>query len=140
MDVLAAMFWAAEGAGVLRDLSVVSIAHKVSLYADDLVVFTQPSSEELDAVCTILHYFGVASGLHVNFTKSTAALIRCSPEMLAGVAPSLACPLASLPCQYLGLPLSLSLPRKRDLQAIVHKLAHWKARLLTKEGRMLTCR
>ena len=46
-----------------------------------------------------------------------------------------------LPCTYLGLPLSIKKLRKGDLQPaldkLANKLAMWKARLLTKEGRVL---
>jgi hypothetical protein len=44
------------------------------------------------------------------------------------------------PCVYLGLPLSIGWLRKGNLQHFLDKLAaklpHWKARLLTKEGRV----
>ncbi|KAM0879448.1 hypothetical protein ACQ4PT_034225 [Festuca glaucescens] len=59
---------------------------------------------------------------------------------MAAAAPSLACPVKELPCTYLGLPLSLSKLHKRDLQLVIDKLAgklaHWKARLMSKEGRV----
>jgi hypothetical protein len=54
---------------------------------------------------------------------------------------NLPCPIEHLPCKYLGLPLSLGKPSKADLQAAIDKLAaklpHWKARLLSKEGRLV---
>jgi hypothetical protein len=43
-------------------------------------------------------------------------------------------------CTYLGLPLSLKKLRKEDLQSILDKLARklafWKTKLLTKDGRV----
>jgi hypothetical protein len=46
MDVVAAMFYAAKAAGVLPQLPA-GIRHRVSLYADDVVIFTRPSTVEL---------------------------------------------------------------------------------------------
>jgi hypothetical protein len=57
------------------------------------------------------------------------------------IEPALPCPLAELPCRYLGLPLSIDKPRKAELHAAIDKLADqlpfWKARLLSREGRLV---
>jgi hypothetical protein len=100
MDVLAAMFRAAESAGILHSLATAGVKHRVSLYADDVVVFARPEARELYAVRAILECFGHASGLHVNFAKSAAAPIRCSPEVLQTVAPALSCQVVAFPCAY----------------------------------------
>ncbi|KAM0875824.1 hypothetical protein ACQ4PT_036547 [Festuca glaucescens] len=55
-------------------------------------------------------------GLRANFAKSSATPIHCFEDTLAAVAPVLSCPLAALPCTYLGLPLSIGKPRKAELQ------------------------
>ncbi|KAM0912227.1 hypothetical protein ACQ4PT_012926 [Festuca glaucescens] len=141
MDVLSAMFRAAEHAGVLSDLSTLVLRSRVSLYADDVLVFAKATTTELEAVWSVLDCFGAASGLKANPAKSTAAPIQCSEELLAEVVSALPCPLGLLPCSYLGLPLSLRKPRKADLQAVLDKLAaklpFWKARLMTQEGRLV---
>jgi hypothetical protein len=140
MDALAGMFRLAEQLGVLESLRLAGIKHRISLYADDLVVFARPESRDLQAVHAILRCFGGASGLHVNLAKSAAAPIRCSSAMVDNIAPDIACPLMQFPCVYLGLPLSIGRLRKGDLELVLDKLAaklpHWKARLLTKEGRV----
>ncbi|KAM0900496.1 hypothetical protein ACQ4PT_020623 [Festuca glaucescens] len=116
MDVLSAMFRSAEKAGILSDLSALGLRSRVSLYADDVVVFAKATPAELAAVWGVLDCFGAASGLKVNPTKSSAAPIQCSDELLAE-------------------------PRKADLQAVLDKLAaklpFWKARLMTREGRVV---
>jgi hypothetical protein len=89
MDTLAGMFKEAEQRRVLADLHTVGIKHRVSLYADDVMVFAKPVEAELVAVRAILDCFGGASGLRVHFGKSTAAPIRCSPEVMHGVASTL---------------------------------------------------
>ncbi|KAK1609214.1 hypothetical protein QYE76_032887 [Lolium multiflorum] len=110
MDVLAGMFRVAESDGVLASLAAFGIKHRISLYADDVVVFAKPASSKLNTVRSILECFGGASGLQLNFAKSSAAPIRRS-EL-----------------------------HKWDLQFVLDKLAsklaHWKAHLMTKEGRM----
>jgi hypothetical protein len=63
MDVLSALFRAAEHAGVLAGLSALSLRHRVSLYADNIVIFARPVESELQVVCGILDFFDGASGL-----------------------------------------------------------------------------
>jgi hypothetical protein len=105
-----------------------------------IVVFARPDQGELRAVKEILRCFEDASGLEVNYLKSLAAPIRCDEDTRAAVAPTLACPSSSLPMPYVGLPLSLRKPTKADLQPVLDKLANklvfWKARLMSREGRV----
>ncbi|XP_071681411.1 uncharacterized protein [Lolium perenne] len=141
MDVLSAMLRAAEHAGVLSDLTPLGLSSRVSLYADDVVIFAKATVPDLQVVWAVPGCFGAASGLKANPAKSTAAPIQCSEDLLAVVAPSLPCPLGLLPCSYLGLPLSIRKPRKAELQTLLDKLAaklpFWKARLMTREGRLV---
>ncbi|KAM0925087.1 hypothetical protein ACQ4PT_004437 [Festuca glaucescens] len=96
---------------------------------------------EITAVWGVLNCFGATSGLKANFAKSFAAPIQCSDETLQVAVTALPCPISSLPCTYLGLPLSLSKPRKAYLQVVIDNLAaklpHWKARLMSREGRLV---
>ncbi|KAM0834255.1 hypothetical protein ACQ4PT_063760 [Festuca glaucescens] len=141
MEVLPALFSATVRAGLLSDLAAVGLRHRVSLYADDVVVFAKPGREELAAVWGVLRCFGATSGLLVNYQKSSAAPICCSPEDVVQLSTTLPCPATELPCTYLGLPLSLRKPRKEDLQDVLDKLAarlpFWKARLMSREGRVV---
>ncbi|KAM0878385.1 hypothetical protein ACQ4PT_034904 [Festuca glaucescens] len=141
MDVLSAMFHSAEQAGILSDLSVLGLRHHVSLYADDVVIFARPAVPELAALWGVLRCFGCASGLVANPAKSSAAPIRCPDEVLELVSASLPCSVVPLPTSYLGLPLSVRKPRKSELHAVLDRLAaklpFWKARLLSREGRLV---
>ncbi|XP_071681529.1 uncharacterized protein [Lolium perenne] len=140
MDVLDAMFRAAERVGVLVDLAVDGLKHRVLLYADDIVVFARPEEAELVAVREILACFGAASGLYVNFLKSSAAPIRCNDDLRHAVTSFVGCQFKDLPQKYLGLPLSLRKPSKAQLQPILDKLANklafWKARLMSRDDRV----
>jgi hypothetical protein len=51
----------------------------ISLYADDMILFCHPLLEEVEAFKELLKLFGCASGLCINYTKSTATLIPCAP-------------------------------------------------------------
>lgn len=92
------------------------------------------------AVREILQLFGRASGLRVNFQKSTTTVIRCEEEEIGLAAEALGCPLAEFPITYLGIPLTLRCPTATQLQPLVDqtagKLPTWKAHLMNKAGRL----
>ncbi|KAM0911565.1 hypothetical protein ACQ4PT_013380 [Festuca glaucescens] len=125
---------------VLVDLCAAGLKHRLSLYADDIVVFARPDEQELVAVKEILACFGAASGLRVNYLKISAVPIRCDADTRVAGAPLLDCPFKDLPQQYLGLQLSLRKPSKAELQLVLDKLAakvaFWKARLMLWDGRV----
>ncbi|KAM0885331.1 hypothetical protein ACQ4PT_030415 [Festuca glaucescens] len=80
------------------------------------------------------------SGLVVNFAKSFATPIRCDDATALAAAPVLSCHVRELPLPYLGLPLSLRKPTRAELQLVLDKLANklafWKARLMSRDGRV----
>jgi hypothetical protein len=53
---------------------------RVSFYANDVILFLRPTSEDISLIMDILHVFVVASGLRNNVQKSSVFLIRCSDE------------------------------------------------------------
>jgi hypothetical protein len=75
----------------------------VSLYADDVVVFAKPERAELLVVRGVLDCFGEASGLKVNFAKSSVTPIQCPEAAMDVVHDSLPCQVVSFPSTYLGL-------------------------------------
>jgi hypothetical protein len=107
MDVLAAMFRAAERANVLASLGVVGLRHQVLLYADDVVVFAKPERAEFLAERGVLDCFGEAAGLKVNFGKTFVTPIQCSEAALEIVRDSLLCQVVSFPIMYPSLSLSI---------------------------------
>uniref|UniRef100_A0A453EL27 Reverse transcriptase domain-containing protein n=1 Tax=Aegilops tauschii subsp. strangulata TaxID=200361 RepID=A0A453EL27_AEGTS len=112
----------------------------ISLYADDVILLCHPSPDDIVAVKEILQLFGRASGLHVNFQKSVAALIRCDIVDAAHAVAHLGCPIVEFPLTYLGIPLTLRRPTAAQLQPVVDKVAgklpFWKAWLMNKAGRL----
>ena len=56
---------------------------RLSIFADDVVLFVKPKPVDLDVCKCILELFGEAAGLKINMSKSTALAIRCSDEEIA---------------------------------------------------------
>jgi hypothetical protein len=55
---------------------------------------------------TILDNFSLATGLHINFHKSTFVAMNVLPDDGALMEATLGCQTSSFPQTYLGLPLS----------------------------------
>ena len=64
MDVLNSLFLKAEAEGLLSPL--LSTGQRLSLYADDVALFTRPTEEDLQLTKDILRCFGETSGLQIN--------------------------------------------------------------------------
>jgi hypothetical protein len=47
-----------------------ALQHRISLYADDVVLFLRPEDADIAITMDILQLFGVASGLKTNLQKS----------------------------------------------------------------------
>jgi hypothetical protein len=107
MDTLNLMVSKATEEGLLQPLSSRSIHHRVSLYADDVVLFLWPTAANVSLVMQILQLFGEASGLKTNIQKSTIVPIHCLATDLETVQNYLPCQVEKFPIKYLGLPLSL---------------------------------
>jgi hypothetical protein len=69
---------------------------------DDVVIFARTDESEIRVVHGILEFFGGASGLQVNFGKSSVVPIQCSEAAIEAVAGILPCPVVTMPCAYLG--------------------------------------
>jgi len=52
--------------GLLQPISTRNIHHRVSLYADDVVLFLRPVAIDLKMVDALLRLFGTSSGLRTN--------------------------------------------------------------------------
>jgi hypothetical protein len=139
MDVLGHMISKASEEGLLQPLARRALQHRISLYADDVVLFLWPEAADIAITMDILQLFGVASGLKTNLQKSNVLPIRCGDHELEVVQHKLPCALAEFPYKYLGLPLSLKKLKREHLQPIIDRMADqlpgWKADLLTRVGR-----
>jgi hypothetical protein len=111
-----------------------------SLYADDVIMFCHPSIEDAMTVKGILELFGQSSELNINYTKSSATLIRCDSEDTTATIELLGCQVVEFPLSYLGIPLTIRRPTTAQLQPLVDKMAGklpcWKSMLMQKPGRL----
>jgi hypothetical protein len=128
MDVLGHMISKAETEGLLMPLSRRALQHRISIYADDMVLFLRPEAEDISLTMGILNLFGEATGLKTNLQKSSVLPIRCGEIDLATVHNLLPCELASFACiasfacKYLGLPLSSKKLTKDQVQPIIDRI------------------
>ncbi|WVZ93818.1 LOW QUALITY PROTEIN: hypothetical protein U9M48_039773 [Paspalum notatum var. saurae] len=136
MEVLNALVLKASGQNLLQPL-----VHRMSFYADDVILFLRPNHVDLSLISWLLEVFGHASGLRTNFSKSSVFLINCTEADLDVIKQALACELNEFPFKYLGIPLSIRKPSKADLLPLVEKVADclpkWKASLLNRAGRLV---
>lgn len=66
IDPLHRLLQRAADLNIIAPLPGRDISMRISLYADDAVIFANPIKEEIDTLMEILHDFGEASGLRVN--------------------------------------------------------------------------
>jgi hypothetical protein len=141
MEVLNSLIKAADQRRILSALPDQVIAHRASLYADDLVVLVAPKATDLICLRQLLDLFAGASGLLTNLDKCVMSPIRCDDDMVAAAQAAFPCTLAAFPCRYLGIPLALQRLHRREEQKLVDSVtAHipiWKAGLLTAAGRVV---
>ncbi|WVZ91346.1 LOW QUALITY PROTEIN: hypothetical protein U9M48_037534 [Paspalum notatum var. saurae] len=139
MDVLSLIFAKASAAGRLQPLSTRALQHRVSLYADDVVVFLHPAALDLNLTMDMLELFGEASGLKANLHKSNVFPIQCAEADVAVVQNALPCELKEFPVNISACPFPYL--TRDQIQPFVDRIADrlpsWKADLLTREERRI---
>lgn len=78
-------------------------------YADDTLIFVEPSVEALWTIKAILRVFELSLGLGVNFHKSSLIGINVDPYFPQQIEEFLHCKIESLPFRYLRLPVGANL-------------------------------
>jgi hypothetical protein len=81
IDALHRVLEQATADGILSPLRGREAKLRLSLYADDIVVFLNPVKEEVVAFFDILERFGSATGLRLNLEKCIVAPIRCAESI-----------------------------------------------------------
>lgn len=115
MEPLQHLVQLASRDGALEQLPLRSARLRLSLYIDDAAIFLKPSKEEVAKVLDVLTTFGPVSGLVTNTTKITVYPISCNGIDLVEVLEDFRCPIKSLPCTYLVLPLHTRQIRRMDV-------------------------
>jgi hypothetical protein len=106
IDPLQLLIQQATTSGILNPLPIKEASLRLSLYADDAIIFANPRRDELDVLLDIVTGFGNASGLRINVAKCTVSPIRCSDIDLDSVLSGFNGHVTQFPITYLGLPLT----------------------------------
>jgi hypothetical protein len=122
MEVLTLLIAKAAEEGLMSVLPGCALKQRILVYADDIAIFVRPFVQDLTAVKEILGVFGRASGLSVNYSKSSAIVIRGDAQDDMIVKHFLQCRMDTFPCKYLGLQLSLNRLNKVDWQPFLDKI------------------
>lgn len=89
----------------------------------------------------VMYIFGEASGLKINYQKSSAILIRPGEGDTERVAAALPWRIQSFPCKYLGLQLSIKQLTSNRWQpmvdAVLNFLPGWTRGMITRPGRLI---
>jgi hypothetical protein len=106
---------------------------RLSLYADDVVLFVNPTKED-DTVMDIMKHFGMVTGLWMNMAKSSVLSIRCSHFSMNELLTNFTGEWSSFPFTYLGLPVTIGCLKIVHLQPCLDqaagKPAGWQGKLL----------
>jgi hypothetical protein len=70
MDPLQRILHLVVERGILHEITPRSREVKVSLYADDVVIFVRPSKQDIATLKEIQEMFGQAAGLQTNLQKT----------------------------------------------------------------------
>lgn len=142
MDSLCKLFAKAEQSGILEPFSNRhSIPQRISIYADDVILFLKARRLEVAATKLLLDIFGCSSGLRCNLGKSSLSSIFCEKDQVEAFGGILNCKVVEMSFNYLGLPLSLMKLRKEDFQCLIDKLRNrlgpWRIGFLQQSGRLI---
>jgi hypothetical protein len=69
IDVLNSIFERATQDGLLTKLKGRHASMRISMYADDAVIFTNPKREDITCIMEIMRAFGKATWLNINLAK-----------------------------------------------------------------------
>lgn len=108
MDILGHLVIKAKEEGLLLPLSSRPLRHRISIFADDVVLFICPEASDIEVTLDILQLFGDASGLRNNIQKSNVFPIRCGENEMAAVHDLLLCGISFFFCVNIWGFLSLS--------------------------------
>lgn len=140
-DVLQQLLLQASRDGLLLHPLVDDLPCPILQYADDTLIIIRAIPQHVTNLKNILDSFTAATGLAINFHKSTFVPIKTDPESASNMAALFGCAVSSFPQTYLGLPLSTHKLHMADFNPILTKsdmrLSGWRGRSLPIGGRLL---
>jgi hypothetical protein len=110
-------------------------------YVDDTLFIGEASMENLWSLKAILRSFELASGLKVNFYKSSIMGVNVSTEFLGVAERFLHCRIGSIPFIYLGLSVGANHRKEVTWQPLLDSLAKrlgvWRNKYVSFGGRVV---
>lgn len=134
IDVFTKILGRAGNQGIMRRVESIPWSHDLfSLhYADDTLIMCNGDQQSIINLKVILLCFEGASGLRVNFHKSSIYNLGPNQSIAARASSILGCRVDSLPFTYLGLPIKSTTLTRTDWQPLVDRFARrlspWKDR------------
>ncbi|XP_026451452.1 uncharacterized protein LOC113351704 [Papaver somniferum] len=142
MEAFSKMIFKLEGNCLYEGFRVRHNGTQVShlLFADDTLVFSSDSVQQIHYISASLICFRLCSGLSINAAKSTAVGMgetHCQQPVVS----SLGCTITDFPIPYLGMPVGASYRCRRIWDAVIEnfeaRLQGWMGRCLTYGGRLI---
>ncbi|KAJ9544401.1 hypothetical protein OSB04_024108 [Centaurea solstitialis] len=113
-------------------------------YADDAIFLGKWNEANLRNLLKILKCFHLASGLKINWCKSTLLGTGVPMAEITRLALAVGCKEGKFPFFYLGIPIGASMVKKENwkplLERFNNKLSSWKAATLSVGGRLTLCK
>eukprot|EP00253_Pinus_taeda_P022901 PITA_22901 len=110
-------------------------------FVDDTMLHGTPTVQEAIAYRNILHLFSKASGMEINFSKSTIFFFNTHQAVQSHLSRLLGFKIGSLPSRYLGAPLTLKPWQKAHWEKVLanmeRRCKHWTNRALNFAGRLV---
>jgi hypothetical protein len=126
MDILHRLITQACTDSLLRPMEPHGVSFRCSLYADDVILFIRPTSQEAVAIKELFTIFEEATGLRTNLAKCSITPIYGGKDTLDEIVQILGCEVKQFPVCYLGLPLSTKITKVE-----VHTLSQGRCQLAT---------
>lgn len=126
---------------VVRHPLIADYPCPVLQYADDTLVVIRGEPQDVQNLKSILDSFAAATGLKINFNKTTVVPIHMHEDAADQCISILGCKREDFPQVYLGLPLSANKLPIASFMPFIAKtdkyLAGWQASLLNAMGRAI---
>ena len=110
-------------------------------YADDTLIIAKASNDAAMQLKHILQNFAMATGLTINYTKTTLVPMHVCPSVADSIATTLQCTTSTFPQIYLGLPLAPTRLPPNAFLPIIERcrkfLSGWRAKILSKGDRLI---
>lgn len=141
-EVLSKLIQKATNSGLWKGTKICNDGPEIThlQYADDMLIFCDANIESLKNIQKTLIIYHLASGLEVNFHKSSLIGLNISQIWLQQAATTLRCKTGSIPFTYLRLPIGANVSRVRAWDPVIErmakKLASWKSKMLSIGGRI----